>query len=52
MYCTKKITPWKNFSFSLHEQDQGALYDLKQAYVDGIPKLKLKRYSFDPIMFF
>ena len=23
MYCTKKITPWKNFSFSLHEQDQG-----------------------------
>ena len=24
MYCTKKITPWKNFSFSLHEQDQGA----------------------------
>ena len=24
MYCTKKITPGKNFSFSLHEQDQGA----------------------------
>ena len=25
MYCTKKITPGKNFSFSLHEQDQGAV---------------------------
>ena len=31
MYCTKKITPGKNFSFSLHEQDQGALQAIQGA---------------------
>ena len=41
MYCTKKITPGKNFSFSLHEQDQGAWFAATHAFCDLNFRLKV-----------